>query len=166
MKEHHLNQLPKARTEQLIVKEVDDEVLVYDLKTDQAHCLNKTAAIVWRNCDGASTVDNIASSAGKEINADLGNDVICLALDQLEKFHLLENVPMRPTYLAGMSRRALMRNLGVAAVALPVILSIAAPTAVEAASCNTPTGRPGGCPCTLNSQCASNNCLGNNTCHA
>jgi len=48
MNNHHPAQLPLARKDQLIVKEVDDEVLVYDLKTDQAHCLNKTAALVWK----------------------------------------------------------------------------------------------------------------------
>ena len=44
MKNDRPEQLPKARTEQLIVKEVDGEVLVYDLTTDRAHCLNDTAA--------------------------------------------------------------------------------------------------------------------------
>ena len=43
---------PVARTESLIVKEVDGETLVYDLTTDKAHCLNDTATRVWKNCDG------------------------------------------------------------------------------------------------------------------
>jgi hypothetical protein len=32
---------PTARKDQLIVKELDDETLVYDLERDEAHCLNQ-----------------------------------------------------------------------------------------------------------------------------
>ena len=32
--------LPVARQKDLIVRELSDEVLVYDLNTDKAHCLN------------------------------------------------------------------------------------------------------------------------------
>jgi hypothetical protein len=48
--------LPFARTHQLIVQEVPDEVLVYDLDRHKAHCLNRTSAIVWKHCDGKTTV--------------------------------------------------------------------------------------------------------------
>ena len=39
---------PKARQEGLLVQEVPDEVLVYDTASHKAHCLNRTAAVVWR----------------------------------------------------------------------------------------------------------------------
>jgi hypothetical protein len=35
--------LPKARKKDLIVERLEDETLVYDLKTDRAHCLNHSA---------------------------------------------------------------------------------------------------------------------------
>ncbi len=44
--------LPVARHKNLIVKELPDETLIYDLDSDKAHCLNQTAALVWKNCDG------------------------------------------------------------------------------------------------------------------
>ena len=45
-------QRPVARQEGLVIQEMPDEVLVFDLKTNKAHCLNETAAFVWKACDG------------------------------------------------------------------------------------------------------------------
>ena len=41
---------PKSRTDNLVVQEMNDEVLVYDLDSNKAVCLNETAAIVWKSC--------------------------------------------------------------------------------------------------------------------
>ena len=60
---------PVARTESLIVKEVDGETLVYDLTTDKAHCLNETAARVWKNCDGRKNVSEISEALSVETRA-------------------------------------------------------------------------------------------------
>ena len=47
---------PIARSNGLVVQEMPDEVLVYDLDSNKAHCLNETAAfrleIVRRNQNG------------------------------------------------------------------------------------------------------------------
>jgi hypothetical protein len=52
--------LPKARSEGIIIREVDGELLVYDRLRDRAHCLNETAAAVWKLCDGRATASEIA----------------------------------------------------------------------------------------------------------
>ncbi len=135
MRDDRPEQLPLARTDQLIVKEVDDEVLVYDLKTDQAHCLNDTAALVWKNCDGKNSVSEIQASLANEAGAPVDEGVVWLALDQLEKFKLLAEAPTLPTIFAGMGRRQLIRTLGLVAVTLPVIISIATPTAQAQGFC-------------------------------
>ncbi len=129
---------PVARTESLIVKEVDGETLVYDLKTDKAHCLNETAARVWKNCDGHTSVSKIAEVLSRESNSSVKDEVVWLALDQLEKFKLLEEAPAKPTFLAGMTRRQMVARLGIAAVALPAIISIVSPTAQAAGSGTIP----------------------------
>ncbi len=135
---------PLARQSSLIVKEVDDETLIYDLESDQAHCLNNTAAQVWKNCDGRSTVDEIAHRLGKTANTTVDENVVWLALDQLEKFKLLETQAAAPVFaVAGMSRRQAVRALGAAAIALPLITSIVAPTSAQGTSvascdCNNP----------------------------
>ena len=40
--------MPKAKTAHLIVREIDDETLVYDMGRHAATCLNEFAAKVWR----------------------------------------------------------------------------------------------------------------------
>ena len=135
MKNDQTNQRPKARKDQLIVKEVSGETLVYDLDRNKAHCLNRTAALVWKNCDGRATVRSIARSIQRETDAAIDDRVVWLALDQLEKFDLMQRTQLKPAHLNGMSSRQLVRYIGVAAIALPVVVSISAPTAVSAASC-------------------------------
>jgi len=151
--------LPVARSKNLIIKELPDETLVYDLGSDEAHCLNQTAALVWKNCNGLRTVGDLANLLGHELGALVPEDVVWLALDQLEQFHLLSQPFTRPRNIAGMSRRQLIRKLGVAAaVSIPVITSIIVPTPAQAASCNSQTNRNDDCPCTSSSQCASGCC--------
>ena len=53
--------LPLAREEKLIVREMPGELLVYDLKSHKAHCLNQTAAFAWRHCDGQPGVPELAA---------------------------------------------------------------------------------------------------------
>ena len=149
---------PVARTESLIVKEVDGETLVYDLKTDKAHCLNDTAARVWRNCDGRKSVSEISKLLSAESNTSVEDELVWLALDQLEKFKLLEEAPARPAFLAGMTRRQMVARLGIAAIALPAIVAIVAPEAKAQGS----VIQPGGC-CTNQNQCA-NDCIQDPSC--
>lgn len=158
---------PVARTRNLVVKELPDETLIYDLDSDEAHCLNQTAALVWKNCDGTRSAEELANLLTNKLGVRVSENVVWLALDQLEQFKLLENSVSKPAPLNGMTRRHLMRTLGIAAaVSIPVITSIIVPTPAQAASCNSPTNRDPGCPCTADSQCGPPhfNCLGNHTC--
>ena len=147
--------LPLARKESLIIKEVADETLVYDSNNDKAHCLNPTAALVWKNCDGKRTVDQLRELMEQEAGAAVPEEMIWLALDQLESFNLLTEAPAKPVALAGLNRRTLVKRIGFAAMALPVILSIAAPTRGQAGTC-TPNGQA----CGANNQCCSGRCCG------
>jgi hypothetical protein len=126
--------LPLAREEGLLVEAVDDELLIFDLETNNAHALNSPAASVWRACDGTRGVKELQSECG------LSEDELRLALDQLRERGLLADEP-------GLSRRAMLRNVtvaGAAGVALPMIRSIAAPTPAMAQSePGGPTGPTG-----------------------
>ena len=159
MKADRSNQVPKARHEQLIVKELPDELLIYDLKHDQAHCLNETAALVWKNCDGHKTVDQLRELMEDNAGSPVPEEMVWLALDQLETFRLLDKAMVKPAQFAGMNRRDMVRRVGFAAIALPVILSIVAPTAQAQAS----GVAPGGC-CNSPGQCASGACSQNPVC--
>ena len=126
--------LPTARKEKLVVRELPDEVLVYDLDRHEAHCLNHTAALVWKHCDGRKTVGDMARLLEKEFTVPVAEEVVWLALEQLEKLHLLREQVVWPAGEARVSRRELVRKYLPAALALPVIMSITAPTAQAQAS--------------------------------
>ena len=129
---------PLARTNGLVVQEVPNEVLVFDMETNEAHCLNETAAMVWKYCDGKTSVPQIAEILGENKGSSVNDDLIWLAIDQLNEHKLLEQSV--ETKFAGQSRREVLRKIGLASmVALPIIASMAAPRSVLAnvsCSCN------------------------------
>jgi hypothetical protein len=138
--------LPQAREETLIVREMPGEVLVYDLKNHQAHCLNQTAAFVWKSCDGLTGVPAIADMLRERIDAGLTDDVVWLALEQLERLGLLLEPVARPVGATRLSRREAVKRMGLAAAAVPLIMSVAAPTAAQAQSpCTDGSCPPGQC---------------------
>ena len=149
---------PLARKQGLVVKEVSGEVLVYDLDRDRAHCLNQTAAMVWKYCDGQKDTRAIARLMEKDLNTRVNEKFVWYALSQLGKDNLLEQPVVPPTGFAGINRRDMMRALGVAAViAVPVVTSIVAPTPAQAATCFA-TGHG----CGMGAQCCSGVCNNNN----
>ena len=44
-----------------------NEVLVYDLERHRAHCLNQTAALIWKHCDRQTSMVEMIRILGKEI---------------------------------------------------------------------------------------------------
>jgi hypothetical protein len=146
---------PLARSDALIIEELGDEVLVYDSNSDMAHCLSPDAARVWRLCDGQTLIDSLPAQA------DLSAERVVAALRELERIELLEQ---GPTLSAdGHTRRDFglrVAKVGVAAAAVPMIVSVAAPAPAMAASiafcaqfssgnCGTATGctKDVGCCC-------------------
>ena len=128
-------QNPVARKTGLVIQEVPDEVLVYDLDTNKAHCLNRTAAMVWRSCDGTRSVSDIAAHLGTVSGETVTDDLVWLAIDQLNANDLLEK--KMSAEFNGLSRRDVIKRIGLSSmIALPVIASLVAPpSAMAAASC-------------------------------
>jgi len=147
--------LPRMRKQNLIVDELPEEVLVYDLDRHKAHCLNRTAALVWRRCDGKTAPREIARRLQRELDQPFNEEMVWLALRQLNKINLLAEPVSLPPKLAGMSRREMVRNLGIAATVPLVITSIVAPTAGQAATCIPLNGacQPPNLPCCGNLTC-------------
>jgi hypothetical protein len=144
---------PKARSQQIVVQELPDETLVYDLKRHKALCLNRAAGLVWKCCDGQTSVPEIAALLERELQTSVEQEVVWSALGQLAKARLLEGRLILPSAVAGLSRRELVQMGLAAAIAVPVILSVVAPKAAQAATC-----LPKNANCTSNSQCCSNFC--------
>src|SRR5476651_382578 len=153
---------PLARKEGLVIQALPDEVLVYDLDRDRAHCLNQTAAFVWQHCDGRTSTVEIARSLSKKVNASVDEKVVWFAIDQLGRNHLMATLPVPPQSVAGLNRREMVRALGLAAaVAVPVVASIVAPTPAQATTCVAAGGScSSGQIC-----CAGLTCVGGTTCN-
>src|SRR5216684_7882280 len=88
--------LPKARRNQLVRKELGGEMLVYDRNSDEAHCLNATAARVWAHCDGLTTVAEMAQLLEEEMKTPVADEVVWFALEQLTKSSLLQEPWVTP----------------------------------------------------------------------
>lgn len=125
--------MPLTRTERLIVEELPGEVLVLDLDDNQAHCLNPTSALVWRLCDGKTTVSEAARRLSREFDAPTNEEVVWLALRQLGERRLLEEAAL-PSHRRAVTRRELILKYAPAALALPAVMSVATPTAADLVS--------------------------------
>lgn len=151
-----LEQLPLRRRSGLVVEDFYGELLVYDLERHAAHCLNETAACVWKSSNGKRSVAELASMLYRKFGQAVDEDVVLLALFQLDKFHLLERAERERVWTVTVSRRELVRKLALTTlVAVPLVTTMAAPTAADAATC-----RGLGVACSTNSQCCSTLCVG------
>ncbi|MGH7787876.1 MAG: PqqD family protein [Candidatus Binatia bacterium] len=136
---------PKARSQGLTVQELDSELMVYDETAARAHCLNATAAMVWRYCDGNTTVAAMAARLGADAGASVDDAIVLLALSDLGDRGLLER-PVRGHVGGTVSRRQALVRLGATAgILLPMITSIVAPTsaAAQSGSSGTSSGSSG-----------------------
>lgn len=128
--------VPQAREEDLLIHELPDETLVYDLNRHRAHSLNRTAAFIWRHCDGRTTAAEMAALAQRELNVAADEDVVWAVLRRLGKARLLQERITPPPDVPHYSRREMVRKLGMAA-GLALVVSIVAPEAAQAATCVT-----------------------------
>ena len=147
----------RARRTDIVVEQIADEFLVYDRRADTAHCLGDVAALVWRTCDGGATFGEIAEQIVAADLARSGDDAIELAetaVSELAEKGLLES---SSAAAGGLSRRHALRRIagvGAAAVAGPLVVSAAVPSAAAAASvaCVATGGT-----CTVTSVCCTIN---------
>jgi hypothetical protein len=159
----HNTKVPLARADDLLVERVNNELVVYDLDSKEAHCLKPLAASVFNRSDGETAVTEMVAGVEAELVRPVTEGEILEAVAQLEQIRLLE----APSLLVldsngGISRREMMRRMGYAGAAATagtaLVTSIAAPTALAACS-----GQPAGCNCAKNNpDCASNHCCSGN----
>jgi hypothetical protein len=152
---------PKARTNGLIIHTLEDETVVYDLERDRLHCLNPTAAFVFRICDGRTSPRALAKRVEERFGLPADEAIVGYALDQLERARLLEESAGPAAVIT--SRRELVRKVGLAgalAVLVPAVVSMVAPTPAAAASCRT----QGGCCSNQQDCCPGLQCTGPRNC--
>lgn len=143
---------PVARNKDLVIQELPDEVLVFDIQSNKAHCLNQTASSVWKYCDGTNSVEEIKRLLESQTGSAVSEDLVWFAIDQLSEKDLLE--AKVENKFEGLNRRQVLKKVGLAAVvALPIVASITAPTAAFAVACSGTVTSCVGCndgtPCTV-----------------
>jgi hypothetical protein len=156
--------LPKSRTNDIVVQNLSNEVLIYDLLTNQAFGLNETATVVFNSCNGRTSLSKLKEEAR------LTDEMIFLALEELKRFGLIEQGSDFSSPFDGMSRREIIRKVGLSSlIAMPVISSLIAPTAAQAQSltnfftCSNPgaaignfcASSPSGCNTQAKTLCAT-----------
>jgi hypothetical protein len=151
---------PLARSTDLVIEALGEELLIFDSVHQRAHSLNPAAAAVFRAADGTRTPHELATQAG------LDEDATLLAIADLERCHLLAGHATGPA----ISRRVALRKAALAGagigVAIPVIRSITAPSAALAASACIATSRTGDGGCLAPADCCDQNaaCVQGNCC--
>ena len=150
-----------ARKADLVTRELPEETLVYDLRTNKAYCLNETASLVWKKLNGENEPADIARLMDKESNP-VPEALVWLAIEELRKNDLLETPHYLPRVADGISRRQIIRRIGfTTAIALPVVSALLIPPPVSAASCMCVN--PG--ECLAQTSCPNtNNCNQNGVC--
>jgi coenzyme PQQ synthesis protein D (PqqD) len=145
---------PEARREGLLVRELADELVVYDLERHRAHSLNRAAALIWRHCDGRTAVTELAELLHRELDAARAETVVWMALRRLAKAHLLlDQVTVPAQAVSCCSRRELMRGMALVG-GLAFVSSVLVPSPVQAQSGCLPLDAM----CISSAQCCSNCC--------
>lgn len=127
---------PLARHDGLIKEELPDEVLVYDLGSHEAHCLNRIAAAVWRRCNGRTSVAELSRAVSDEFGVAVPEEAIRYAIKRLNESGLMYSAGT-PATDRRMSRRALLGMLtkaGTVGILMPLVITIAAGSPAYAAS--------------------------------
>lgn len=148
-------QTPRARQAGLLHTPLNDELVIYDTERNKAHSLNRVASLVWKHCDGQTEVSQLQKIVAQELQAPVDEQLVWLALHQLERNKLLDARLAVPGNL--MTRRDAARRLGkAAAIIVPLVASALIPPPVAAGSCKTP-----GSMCMSSAECCSGLCSSN-----
>lgn len=146
--------VPRARKQGLVVQEMPDELLVYDLDRHKAHCLNQTAAFFGSVAMARRTSSKWFGFWRRIRNLLLTRQWFGWPLINSRRRTCCKALPASGLELPGSPAEKLIRRVGLAAaVSLPIVTSIVAPKATHAINCRT-----SGQGCTSSAQCCSGVC--------
>jgi hypothetical protein len=132
---------PRSRRDELLTTKLDDEVVIYDPETKQAHSLNRLAVAVWTHADVADTIEDLNRRVSHDLGVPIDRADVLSAIRKLDRARLLVD---KFVATGPMTRRQLLGKggkLGAAAMVTPLVASALVPMAAAAASPN-----PGQCP--------------------
>jgi len=111
---------PVARSGGVVTHEIGDELIVYDVPGQQMHKLSPAASIVWRHCDGDTSVGDLASIAQQQLGGVRNEQLVWSCLAQLKKLNLMRKAGPRPRGTGRISRRELLAGLSSVTVLFPL----------------------------------------------
>jgi hypothetical protein len=124
---------PLARSRGLLLETVGEETVVFDRDSKKAYRLNRSAAIVWRHCDGKTSEQGLAGILATELKlTEPAQPIVTMALQRLEALGLMESTA--PIDNPSVTRRHVGRKVAVAAALIPLVAVIALPTPAKASS--------------------------------
>jgi len=91
MKSISLDSMP-IRNEDILEKEVDDGIILYNPNEEKIFSLNNTAAYIWTLCDGKNTVSNIINSLKEDFN-NINDGIIDIVKNSIKEMidnHLIK----------------------------------------------------------------------------
>jgi hypothetical protein len=131
----HIAHTFSSRRDGLVVEELGAELLIYDRRTDVAHCLGDVAAVTWRAFEDGATVDHAAGrilASGLASSLEEARTLAGTAVAELEERDLLERQETSGFISERVPRRQALRRMagvGMAAATGPLVLSVAVPSA-------------------------------------
>src|SRR5271167_1121318 len=111
---------PIAKSENLLVEDVAGELLIYDTSTNRAHCLNESAAAIWRHCDGNRSIDSLANHLFPKLEASDARQLVGVGVERLRRRRLVEGTATGAP-IVDMSKRQLLKKVAVLAAAAGVM---------------------------------------------
>lgn len=81
-----------TRRSDLRIQQVDEELLVLDDENGYIHQLNPTASVVWQQCDGKSSIAEIAKRLSDqfEVEESVATTDVRETIERLRELNLLE----------------------------------------------------------------------------
>lgn len=139
----------------VLTQDLDKELLLYDLARDKVFCLNETSMVIWNLCDGENTVENLRRKVSSQLKTNINEELIWLTLDMLKSEQLLSNHLEVTINFNGLSRREVIKKVGLSTmVTLPFVSAVIAPNAAAAQSQSCPN---------IFCLCPDVNCFGDDT---
>ena len=146
--------VPQPRRDGIEVSALHDELILYDTVERRAHALNRTVAAVWQACDGALSVPELRLRVEQRLGVPLGEEVIWLALRQLEQAKLVTGLGGRGPRLT--RQQVIKAGVLGGVVLLPAITSLRPQVARAAVSPLSPPSPPPPPPADTSTATATN----------
>lgn len=135
-----MTSLPRVRPG-LLKHNVDEQELVYDPRADRVHLLDQTTACVLTLLqEDGWTPEGIAAELTSRLGLSASASLLPLAIQELRNADLLESLPEPVTPAIDVSRRELLKKVGLTGAAALLVPAIVTFTATPGYAQGTLTG--------------------------